>query len=86
MKTGEMILVFKTLVRHNNQMHYENLSWILVQKNKKQKHLKPSTSGTISKTEYGMIIRWYLGIINSLKFDTDYHYVLSVLIARIHIL
>lgn len=57
MKTGEMILGFKTLVRHNNQMQYVNLGWILVQKTKKQKkHLKLNISGTIGKTEYGMDI------------------------------
>lgn len=36
MKTGEMVLGFKTLVRHNNQMQYVNLGWILVQKKKKK--------------------------------------------------
>ena len=34
MKTGEMVLGSKTLVRHNNQMQYVNLGWILVQKTK----------------------------------------------------
>lgn len=61
MKTAEMVLGFKTLVRHNNQMQYVNLGWILVQKKNTKKHLKPNTSGTIGKTKYGMDIRWYLG-------------------------
>lgn len=55
MKTGEMILGFKTLVRPNDQMQYVTLAWILVQK--KKKHLKLNTSGTIGKSEYGMVIR-----------------------------
>lgn len=34
-----MILGFKTLVRHNNQMQYVNLGWILVQKKKQKKNI-----------------------------------------------
>ena len=50
-------------------MQYVNLGWILVQKQKNKKHLKPNTSGTIGKTEYEVSIR-YLGItIHFLKFD-----------------
>lgn len=69
MKTAEMVLGFKTLVRHNNQMQLCE-SWLDPGSKKKKKHLKPNTSGTIGKTEYVMDIRWYLGItINFLKSD-----------------
>lgn len=42
MKTGEMILGFKTLVRPNDQMQYVTLAWILVQKKKtlETKHIR----------------------------------------------
>jgi hypothetical protein len=55
-----MALAFKTLVRHNNQMQYVNLGWILVQKTK----TKTSETKYIrnnKKTGYGLSIRRYLG-------------------------
>ena len=57
MKTGEMVLGFKTLVRHNNQMQYVNLGWILVQKKQKAfetKHIRNNGENRVWN-EYQMI-------------------------------
>lgn len=40
MKTGKLVLGFKTLVRRNNQMQYVNHGWILVDKKKKKTETK----------------------------------------------
>lgn len=50
MKTGEMVLGFKTLLRHNNQMQLCE-SWLDPGSKKNPKHLKPNISGTIGKND-----------------------------------